>query len=69
MSAFVPDAELEERRLLLEEATKGSLPAQQKLEREYHVRVYSALEREKYAVTRTPDSIPLPRRRKNRSVH
>ena len=69
MSSFMPDAELEERRSLLEAATKGSLPAQQTLAREYHVRVYSAIERETYAVTRTPDSAPSPRRRKPRSVH
>ena len=45
------DPDLEERRSLLQAAARGSVPAQQKLAEEYHVRVYSPSEREQYAVT------------------
>ena len=49
MEAFPnTEREAEYRRVLLAEAATGSTPAQQELEREYHVRVYSALERERY---------------------
>lgn len=49
MASFVPDPELEERRALLQAAARGSVPAQLRLEEEYHVRVYSAAERKKHA--------------------
>ena len=62
--SFVPNTELEERRSLLQAAARGSVPAQLKLEAEYHVRVYSTSECEKYAVTIRPDSMPLAVRRK-----
>jgi DNA-binding GntR family transcriptional regulator len=58
MASYMPDSELEERRSLLQAAARGSIPAQLKLEQEYHVRVYSASERKKYAVTIQLDNLP-----------
>jgi hypothetical protein len=63
MASYIPDSELEERRSLLEAAARGSVPAQLKLEQEYHVRVYSASERKKYAVTIQLDNLPSSVRR------
>jgi len=49
MGAFkgADDAEQEYRRQLLIEARKGKAAAKEELEREYHVRTYSAAERAK----------------------
>jgi hypothetical protein len=49
---------------LLQAAAKGSIPAQLKLEQEYHVRVYSASERKKLAVTAQSDNLPSSVRQK-----
>lgn len=64
MASFMPDPELEERRSLLQAAARGSVPAQVKLQEEYHVRVYSASERKKYAGTIRWDNRPSAARRK-----
>lgn len=64
MATFMLDPELEERRSLLRAAARGSVPAQQKLAEEYHVRVYSPSEREQYALTVRPDGLPSAVRRK-----
>lgn len=64
MASYMPDSEIEERRLLLQAAARGSVSAQLKLEQEYHVRVYSASERKKYAVTIKFDNLPSAIRQK-----
>jgi hypothetical protein len=64
LATFMPDPELEERRLLLQAAARGSVPAQQKLAEEYHVRVYSPAECKRYVVTARPDNLPSAVRRK-----
>ncbi|MBD0316463.1 MAG: hypothetical protein ICV75_07205 [Nitrospiraceae bacterium] len=65
MASFMPDPELEERRSLLQAAAGGSVPARLKLEREYHVRLYTADECARYAATRDSDSRPPARRKRN----
>jgi hypothetical protein len=62
--ASMLDPELEGRRSLLQAASKGSVPARLKLEEEYHVRVYSASECERYAVTAQPHAMRSTVRRK-----
>lgn len=64
MASYMPDSELEERRSLLQAAARGSVTAQLKLEQEYHVRVYSASERKKLAVTVQSDNLPSSVRQK-----
>jgi DNA-binding GntR family transcriptional regulator len=64
MASFMPDPELEDRRLLLQAAARGSVRAQLKLQEEYHVRVYSSSEREQYAGTLRLDHTPSAIRRK-----
>ena len=54
------EQETEHRRVLLAKAATGSTSAQQELESEYHVRVYSALERERY--------VPIPPRTLSLSI-
>jgi len=44
---FGPDPEKDYRRQLLAEARKGKVMAKEELQREYHVRMYSAAERAK----------------------
>lgn len=62
MASFMPDPELEERRSLLQAAAEGSVPARLKLEEEYHVRLYTAAECERYATTIDSDNRPPMRR-------
>lgn len=56
MGAFksVPDPEQDYRRQLLAEARKGKALAKDELQREYHVRMYSAAERAKLSYTVIP---------------
>ena len=44
----IPEEELEYRRSLLRAAAKGDVDAQEELEQEFHVRVYSLSERTAY---------------------
>lgn len=67
MTSFITNTELEERRSLLQAAASGNVPAQLKLAEEYHVRVYSASECEKYPVTIMSDNMSSVVGRKNRS--
>ena len=60
MPSFIPDQELEERRSLLKAAATGNVFAQLKLDEEYHVRVYSASERKRYAKTTIEPNNPSP---------
>lgn len=64
MASFAQDPEIEDRRSLLQAAAQGSVSAQLKLQEEYHVRVYSASECEKYAVTIQSDNMSSAVRRK-----
>ena len=64
MSSFMSNQELEERRSLLRGAATGNVAAQQKLAEEFHVRVFSAPEREKYAAPRMSPNLPSAARRK-----
>jgi hypothetical protein len=66
MASFMPDPELEERRVLLQAAASGSLPARMKLAEEYHVHVYSASERAQYSTTALPARHSSTVRRKSR---
>ncbi len=69
MASFASDPELEERRSLLQAAARGSVPAQLKLEEEYHVRVYSASERKKYAgIIRSDNRLSAARRKIDRLI-
>jgi hypothetical protein len=65
MASFMPDPELEERRSLLQAAAEGSVPARLKLEQEYHVRLYTAAECERYAATMVSDPHPAVRRKRS----
>ncbi len=62
------DQEAEYRRSLLSAAGDGNTSAQQELEREYHVRIYSALERQHYVPARLPDHLPKAVQRRLASV-
>ena len=62
------EQETEHRRVLLAKAATGSTSAQQELESEYHVRVYSALERERYIPPSLPRTLSLSISRKIDSV-
>jgi len=62
------EQETEYRRSLLTEAATGSTRAQQELEREYHVRVYSAQERQNYIPPLLPNSLSPSISRKIDSV-
>ena len=70
MPSFVSDQELEERRSLLKAAAAGNVPAQLKLDEEYHVRVYSVSERKRYAKTTIEPnkSSPTSRRKLDRLI-
>lgn len=69
MASFASDPELEERRSLLQAAARGSVPAQLKLEEEYHARVYSASERKKYAgIIRSDNRLSAARRKIDRLI-
>ncbi len=66
MASFMPDPELEERRSLLQAAADGSVSARLKLEEEYHVRLYTAAECERYATTmKVLDNRPPVRRKRD----
>jgi hypothetical protein len=65
MASFMPDPELEERRSLLQAAAGGSVPARVKLEEEYHVRLYSPAECERYAATIDSHHRPSARRKRD----
>jgi len=69
MDAF-PNSEQESeyRRSLLNAASNGNASAQQELEREYHVRIYSALERQHYVPAPLPDHLPMTVQRRLASV-
>jgi hypothetical protein len=62
------EGETEYRRSLLTEAATGSARAQQELDREYHVRVYSAQERENYIPPSLPHNLSPAMSRKIDSV-
>ena len=65
MTSFAPDPEREERRSLLQAAASGDVSAQLKLDEEYHVRVYSAVEREQYISMMKAHHMPSAGRRKS----
>ena len=62
------EGETEYRRSLLTEAATGSARAQQELDQEYHVRVYSAQERENYIPPSLPHNLSPAMSRKIDSV-
>jgi hypothetical protein len=69
MEAFPnSEQEAERRRSLLRAAGNGNTSAQQELEREYHVRIYSALERQHYVPAPLPEHLPMAVQRRLSSV-
>ncbi|BCA52886.1 hypothetical protein W02_00260 [Nitrospira sp. KM1] len=58
MTAQTREKELERRRTLLQAAATGDGLAQQELEREYHVRVYSSTELEDMYERSLSDDLP-----------
>jgi hypothetical protein len=69
MDAFPnSEQEAEYRRSLLRAAGNGNTSAQQELEKEYHVRIYSAVERQHYVPAPLPDHLPMAVQRRLSTV-